>query len=124
MPHTPRPFVLALGAGFAVEGLIGLIHPEAFRNLVVWLQSPPAWPASIVLRAVIGILFLSVAPSVRSANTVRAVGVLTLVGAVAGSILTHLHQAPHGPIWRLPALVLFGAGLAVIWGAGGSRPTT
>ena len=84
MHRTPRIFVPMLGLMFAAEGLVGVLAPEAFRALVIWLQSPPAWPISVVLRALVGFLLLLVALPVRSAFVVRTVGVITLIGAVAG----------------------------------------
>lgn len=122
MLRSPRAIVQVLGAAFAVEGLVGLIYPEAFRALVVWLQSPPVWPSSVALRAVIGLVLLCVASPVRSLGVIRAVGMLTLLGAVLGLAFTSVDQAPHGMIWRLPSLVLLAAGLVVMWGAGSSRP--
>jgi len=121
MLRSPRAVVQVLGAVFAVEGFIGLINPEAFRTLVVWLQSPPAWPFSVVLRAVVGFALLGVAAPARSLGAVRAIGILTLLGAVVGLVFTNVTLAPHGMIWQLPSLVLLGAGLVVVWGAGRSR---
>lgn len=118
MLRSSRLVVRMLGAIFAAEGCIGLISPDSFRALVVWLQSPPVWPYSVMLRGLIGFLLLCVTAPARSLHAVRAVGLLTLIGAVVGLVNASLGQALHGTIWRLPALVLLGAGMAVVWGAG------
>jgi len=117
MLRAPRLVCQILGAAFAVEGLVGLISPESFRALVVWLQTPPVWPLSVALRAIVGLLLLGVASPARSLLAVRTVGLVTLIGAVVGLVSTSLSQAPHGAIWRVPALVLLAAGIAVVWGA-------
>ena len=121
MTGVPRVIARILGTLFAFEGSVGLIAPEIFRALVVWLQSPPSWPASVALRALIGILLLGVAAPAKSVAAVRAIGLLTLLGAVVGLVFTNLGDAPHGTIWRLPSLALLVAGLTVVWGAGKSR---
>ncbi len=121
MTPVPRVIVRILGLLFALEGCIGLIAPGVFRALVVWLQSPPSWPGSVALRALVGILLLGLASPARSVAAVRAVGLLTLLGAVVGLVFTNLGEAPHGSIWRLPSLALLAAGLVVVWGAGKSR---
>lgn len=121
MLRSPRFVGRILGVAFAVEGLVGLISPESFRALVVWLQSPPVWPSSVVLRAIVGLLLVGVASPARSLLAVRVVGIVTLVGAVVGLVNANFSQAPHGAIWRAPALVLLLAGIAVVWGAGESR---
>ena len=122
MLRSPKALVRLLGVIFAIEGLVGLIAPEAFRGLVVWLQSPPSWPFSVALRAFLGLVLLGVASPVRSLPAVRTVGLLTLLGAVAGMAFNDVDQAPHGAVWRLPSLALLVAGLAVVWGAGKPRP--
>lgn len=121
MIRSPAPIVRVLGALFSMEGFVGLVDPEAFRALVMWLQSPPGWPLSVALRVLIGIALVGIALPVRSALAVRSVGVMTLVGAGVGLIFTDLDQAPHGAIWRVPALALLIAGVAVVWGAGKPR---
>jgi hypothetical protein len=122
MIRTPRVVVQILGAIFAIEGVVGLIVPETFRALVVWLQTPPIWPFSVVLRAFIGLVLLGVALPARSLLAVRAVGLVTLLGAGVGLVFTNLSQVPHSMIWRLPSLALLVAGLVVVWGAGRPRP--
>ena len=123
MIRSPRVVVQLLGAIFTIEGFVGLIAPDAFRALVVWLQSPPFWPFSVILRAFIGLVLLGVASPAKHLSAVRAIGLLTFLGAAIGLIFTDLDQAPHGMIWRLPSFALLVAGLVVVWGAGRSRST-
>jgi len=120
--RTPRLGLVTVGALFAVEGIIGLVTPEHFRSLVVWLQSPPVWPASIGLRAILGLLLLAAPPGIRGPWAVRAVGAITLVGAIAGMFFTGVDGLPHGSGWRVPAAALAIAGATVVWACVPQRP--
>lgn len=121
MPPTGATILQLLGVVFVAEGLLGVIVPDSFRAVVIWLQTPPVWPTSVAARALVGLALLSVAMPVRSALAVRVVGIATLVGAAAGMLFTNADQLPSSPVWRLPALVLLVAGCVVVWGAGSPR---
>ena len=121
MIRSPRMLARILGVAFAAEGVAGVIYPALFQVLVLWLQSPPAWPWSVLLRALVGLALLCVEP-VRSRRAVQAVGLLTLAGALLGFGFPAASAELNQLNWRLPALVLFGAGLLLVWGSG--RPRT
>jgi hypothetical protein len=119
--RTPRHLILVFGIAFFAEGLVGVIAPHQFRTLVIWLQTPPLWPTSIALRALIGILLLFAPDTVRFPAAIRVVGVITLVGAIVGGFATHVQQLGESPWWRLPAALLTVAG-AVLVLASRSKP--
>jgi hypothetical protein len=108
--RTPRILISVFGIAFFVEGLVGVIAPDQFRALVILLQTPPVWPTSVVLRALIGILLLLAPGTVRFPAAIRVVGVITLVGAIVGGFATHVQQLGESPWWRLPAALLMIAG--------------
>jgi uncharacterized membrane protein HdeD (DUF308 family) len=108
--RTPRILISVFGIAFFVEGLVGVIAPHQFRALVIWLQTPPVWPTSVVLRALIGILLLLAPGTVRFPAAIRVVGVITLAGAVVGGFAAHVQQLDESPWWRLPAALLMVAG--------------
>lgn len=113
--RTPRFLISVLGIVFLVEGAVGVIAPHQFRALVIWLQTPPIWPLSVALRALIGVLLLFAPDSVRFPAAIRAVGVITLIGAIAGAFVTHMQQLGESPLWRLPAALLMVAGVVLVW---------
>lgn len=113
--RTPRAAVFLAGALLAIEGAVGVAMPELFRSLVVWLQTPPAWPATVIVRAAMALLLLAAPPTIRAPNAVRAIGVVTLAGAVAGWFITGVEAWPAGSLWRLPSAALMLAGLVVVW---------
>lgn len=121
---TPRWLLITIGTVLALEGTIGAVSPSHFRALVVWLQSDPAWPASVLARAVLGGLLLAAPRSIRHPRVVRAVGVITIVGAAVGVLATSVQSLPEGDVWRLPAIALAIAGMAVVWASqrSGLRP--
>ena len=108
--RTPRTLISVFGIAFFAEGLVGVVAPHQFRALVIWLQTPPIWPTSVALRALIGILLLFAPGTVRLPAAIRAVGVITLVGAIVGGFATHVQQLGESPWWRLPAALLTAAG--------------
>lgn len=112
--RTPRLLLQAIGALLAVEGAVGVVLPEQFRALVVGLQTPPAWPASIIARAALGGVLLAAPATIACRACVRVVGAVTLAGAVVGLFVTDVPSWPGGPLWRLPAAVLAAAGLLVV----------
>jgi hypothetical protein len=115
---------MGIGAVLALEGLVGTVAPELFRALVVWLQAPAVWPASVVARLVLAGALFARSASIRSPGTVTVVGVITLISAVVGAVASSPETLSAGTCWRIPAVALCCAGLAVIWasGAGSSRP--
>ena len=112
--RTPRFLISVFGVVFFVEGVVGVTAPHQFRALVVWLQTPPVWPASVVLRALIGVLLLLAPGTVRFPAAIRVVGAITLVGAIVGGFATHVQQLGESPWWRLPAVLLMAAGAVLV----------
>jgi hypothetical protein len=108
--RTPRTLISVLGIAFFAEGLVGVIAPHQFRALVIWLQTPPLWPASVALRALIGVLLLFAPGTVRFPSAIRVVGVITLLGATVGGFATHVQQLGESTWLRLPAALLMIAG--------------
>ena len=112
--RTPRLLISVFGIAFFAEGLVGVMAPHQFRALVIWLQTPPLWPTSVALRALIGVLLLLAPSTVRLPAAIRVVGVITLVGAIVGGFATHVQQFGESPWWRLPAALLMVAGVVLV----------
>jgi len=119
--RTPRFLLVTIGVLLALEGIVGVVSPKYFQAFVIWLQSPPAWPASVVFRAVLGVLLFAAPQSLRAPGVVRAVGIITLVGAVVGAFATGAPSLPGGSVWRVPAAALGIAGAAVVWASAAKR---
>ena len=112
--RTPRLLILVFGVAFFAEGLMGVTAPHQFRALVIWLQTPPLWPTSVALRALIGGLLLFAPVTARFPAAIRVVGVITLIGAIVGGFATHVQQLGESPWWRLPAALLMVAGVVLV----------
>ena len=111
--RTPRFLILVFGIVFFAEGLAGVMAPHQFRAWAIWMQTPPLWPTSVVLRAFIGVLLLLAPGTARFPAALRAVGVVTLIGAIVGGFATHVRQLGESPWWRLPAVLLMVAGVVL-----------
>jgi hypothetical protein len=71
-----------IGVVIILQGLVGLIAPESFTQLIGAIQVPPVIYAAALVRAVFGVVLLRVAPRSRAPLLLRALGLLILVGGL------------------------------------------
>lgn len=68
-------FVIAIGS-------LGIVVPELFVSAVSFFQAPPAIYAAAVIRVVVGIVLMRVAPASRAPMTLRVLGFLIFIGGI------------------------------------------
>ena len=73
--------VSVLGVLIVLIGIGGLIRPEGLVNLVRHWHSPARFWVAIIVRAVLGVLLLAVAPECRWPVFVQVIGVLSILAA-------------------------------------------
>jgi hypothetical protein len=76
-----------IGVVIILQGLVGLIAPESFAQLIGAIQVPPVIYAAALVRAVFGVVLLRVAPQSRAPLLLKALGVLVLVGGLLTPIV-------------------------------------
>ena len=75
---------LAIGLLIVVQGLVGMVRPDAFLALVREFQYPPVIYFAAVLRVVFGLVLFFAAPAGRATTLLQVLGVFI----VAGGLLT------------------------------------
>ena len=73
---------LVIGALLIIQGLIGIVAPDAFVEIVRLFQSPPMLYVAAALRIAIGIVLLCAARGSRLPMFLRVFGVLVVIGGV------------------------------------------
>jgi hypothetical protein len=121
MPASRLIPVLALliGVLLIIQGLLGIVAPDAFVGVVRLFQSPSMLYAAADLRIAIGIVLFCAATGSRLTMFLRAFGVLIVIGGVltpfVGVQFAHIILAlwsSQGPgLIRLFALVSLALGL-------------
>ena len=107
---------LLIGLLIVVQGIVGLVAPESFLQLIQFIQTPPNIYVAAVVRIAFGIILFLAAPQSRAPVALRILGALILVGGlmtpflgvrVADLILGWWSQGP-GIVraWAAGALVI------------------
>jgi hypothetical protein len=73
---------LLIGAFLIIQGLLGILAPEAFVSVVRLFQSPPMLYVAAALRIAIGIVLLSAVTGSRLPIFLRIFGVSVAIGGV------------------------------------------
>jgi len=110
---------LVIGVFLIIQGLLGIVAPDAFVSVVRLFQSPPMLYVAAALRIAIGIVLLCAVTGSRLPIFLRIFGVLVVIGGVltpfVGVQFAHTILAlwsSQGPgLVRLFALVSLALGL-------------
>ena len=109
--------VTVLGAVIALIGVIGIAHPRSLITLVERWQSPAQFLFAVIIRLVLGAVFLAVAPDCRAPLVIRIVGVISIVAAVALVIFGRIRLDALIKWWLgRPALLRVSATGAIAFG--------
>jgi hypothetical protein len=114
-----------IGLLIVTQGIVGLIAPEFFLQLIQSIQTPPIIYVAAVIRVAFGIVVVLAAPLSRAAIPLRVLGALIALGGamtpffgvrVADIILGWWSQGP-GIVraWATAALLL---GLFIVYATG------
>ena len=111
--------VPVLGVVIALIGVMGLANPRSLNKLVQRWQSPARFGFAVVIRVVLGVVFLAVAPDCRAPLVVRIVGVISIVAAIAILVLGRVRLDAFIEWWLRcpPALLRLWATVAIAFGA-------
>ena len=111
--------VSVLGVVIALIGVMGVANPRSLNKLVQRWQSPARFGFAVVIRVVLGVVFLAVAPDFRAPLVVRIVGVISVVAALAILIVGRVRLDAFIEWWlrRSPALLRLWATVAIAFGA-------
>lgn len=122
---------LVIGLLIVAQGIVGLVAPELFQQLIQFIQTPPNIYFAAVVRIAFGIVLVLAAPQSRAPVALRILGALILVGGlitpflgvrVADVILGWWSQGP-GIVraWAAGALVI---GFFIVYATGHRRRGT
>ena len=73
---------LAIGVVIVLQGLVGLVVPNAFANLVRWIQEPPVIYLAAVVRVAFGVVLIAVAGMSRAPLALRILGGAITIGGL------------------------------------------
>ena len=116
--------IAAVGLLIVLIGVFGLLLPSALLGFAERAgSSSTGFLLSIVVRAGLGIVFLFAASSTRFPRAIGALGILSLVAAVALAVIGHarmrkfMHQWTRWPTWfvRASLLLVIGFGAFLIY---------
>ena len=122
---------LAIGALLIIQGLLGIVVPDAFVEVVRLFQSPPMLYVAAALRIAIGIVLICAVTGSRLPMFLRIFGVLVVIGGVltpfvgvqfAHTILSLWSSQGPGLV-RLFALVSLALGLLTSYAVSPARRT-
>ena len=76
--------IAALGIGIVIvlQGVTGLVAPDAFANLVRQIQEPPLLYLAAFVRVAFGVVLIAAATGSRAPMGLRALGVLVCIGGL------------------------------------------
>ena len=109
--------VSLVGVLIATIGVVGLASPHSLIRLVEGWRSPARFWFSVVTRALIGAVFLAVAPDCRVPGVVQVVGWLSMLGAVLLLMIGRTGLDAFIESWLGPTLIRVAAPMAVAVGA-------
>ena len=69
-----------LGVIVALQGVVGLVTPDAFVEVVRFFQTPPTIYFAAVVRVAFGLVLVRAASHARAAVGLRALGVAIVIG--------------------------------------------
>jgi hypothetical protein len=75
--------VALFGLLFSTLGVVGMVNPERLVSFARSWQTPAGLYATALLRIVLGLLLLMVAPDSRAPDMLRILGVVILVSGLA-----------------------------------------
>ena len=122
---------LVIGALLIIQGLLGIVVPDAFVEVVRVFQSPPMLYVAAALRIAIGIVLICAVTGSRLPMFLRIFGVLVVIGGVltpfvgvqfAHTILSLWSSQGPGLV-RLFALVSLALGLLTSYAVSPARRT-
>ena len=116
--HHDLGVLAGLGVLAALIGVIGIARPQFLVNLVEHWQSPTRFRIAVIVRIVLGVVLLIVAPSCRVPVIVSAIGVIAIVAALIILAVGRLRLDAFIKWWLIrPRLVGLSAVFAVAFGA-------
>ncbi|WP_157256333.1 hypothetical protein [Pelomonas sp. Root1217] len=71
---------LLLGVIVALQGVVGLVAPDAFVDVVRFFQTPPTIYFAAVVRMAFGLVLVRAARHARAAVGLRALGIAIVIG--------------------------------------------
>jgi len=81
-PRLIPVLALVIGVLLIIQGLLGILAPDAFVRVVRLFQSPPMVYVAAVLRIAIGLVLLCAVTGSRLPMFLRIFGVLVVIGGV------------------------------------------
>ena len=79
--------ITLFGALIAVAGLVGIFSPDQFRRLLVGIPGRSRYVAAIVVRLIIGLLFLWLADELRYPLVMKILGGISIAAAIGITIM-------------------------------------
>jgi uncharacterized protein YjeT (DUF2065 family) len=73
---------LVIGVVIVLQGLAGLVAPDAFAKLVREIQEPPVLYLAALVRVAFGVVLIAAAPGSRAPTGLRTLGALITVGGL------------------------------------------
>src|SRR5262249_16823823 len=128
-PRLIPVLALVIGVLLIIQGLLGILAPDAFVRVVRLFQSPPMVYVAAVLRIAIGLVLLCAVTGSRLPMFLRIFGVLVVIGGVltpfVGVQFAHAILAfysSRGPVLvRLFALVSLALGFLTTYAVSPTR---
>ena len=110
--------VSILGGLITLSGIIGIAKPQLLINLVEHWHGPSRFWIAILVRVILGVVLLVVAPACRLPMFVHIVGVISIVAALGILILGRTRLDSFIKWWLIrPALIRFSGFVAIAFGA-------
>ena len=78
--------MVIIGWLIILEGLFGIARPHALIDMVVGWPSAPRFYFSVIVRVVLGILFLFAAPRCRVPWLIYVLGIFVLLAGISASV--------------------------------------
>ncbi len=79
---TVRFAALAIGVVIVLQGLAGLVAPDAFASLVRAIQDPPVIYVAAIVRVAFGVVLIAAATRSRAPLALRVLGALVTLGGL------------------------------------------
>ena len=109
--------VSLVGVLIATIGVVGLVNPHGLYKLVERWRSPARFWFAVSMRALLGAVFLAVAPDCRVPVVVQVIGWLSILGAVVLLMIGRTGLDAFIESWLGPTLIRVLAPMTVAVGA-------